>query len=403
MAIKVFHSAQNSAPTLSGKVGSLIALLDAVLVDGYGSVEVSSITPSGASATVVCAANHDLDTGDSVLISGATETKFNGEFVITVVDVRTFTYTLPEPLTTPASGTLKAARAPAGFERPFGDANKAVYRSKNPSSTHACLRVDDSGVTGGGAREATVRGYVSMTSIDDGSEPFPSTVQSSTGLFAYKSSTADATARPWLLVSDGKTFYFQSAVNVSPAGMFPPDDQWVWVFAFGDLLPYRSTDPYASFLAANTSSNNMLSQNHYSCYNGIFTTQSTYYERSAHGLYTPRGLNLTIGATPAVAFGHGWDQDALGTSVLVQYPNYPDGGFFMVPLIAFQQKCFRGRLPGAYEPLHGRCLGQMGVVEGVRGFPGRKFLSVWGRNASNRSVVGMLMLDITGNDRGEWD
>lgn len=47
MAIKVFTSLQQGAPTINGVTGSLITALDAILVNGYGQVNVSSITRAG--------------------------------------------------------------------------------------------------------------------------------------------------------------------------------------------------------------------------------------------------------------------------------------------------------------------------------------------------------------------
>ena len=51
MAIKVFTSQQQGAPTINGVTGSLITALDAILVNGYGQVNVSSIARSGAAVS----------------------------------------------------------------------------------------------------------------------------------------------------------------------------------------------------------------------------------------------------------------------------------------------------------------------------------------------------------------
>jgi hypothetical protein len=49
---------------------------------------------SGSTATVVTSTNHNLATGNRVVISGATPSGYNGTYVITVTNATTFTYTL---------------------------------------------------------------------------------------------------------------------------------------------------------------------------------------------------------------------------------------------------------------------------------------------------------------------
>ena len=77
MPVQVFNSMQNNAPELNGNSASLITVLDAVLVNGYNTLSVSSITRSGSTATVTTSTAHDFVTNDSVAISGATETEYN--------------------------------------------------------------------------------------------------------------------------------------------------------------------------------------------------------------------------------------------------------------------------------------------------------------------------------------
>lgn len=65
----------------------------------------SSITSSGTTATVTYNA-HGYSTGDTIVISGATQTEYNGAYVITVTGANTFTYTFAGSATSPATGTL---------------------------------------------------------------------------------------------------------------------------------------------------------------------------------------------------------------------------------------------------------------------------------------------------------
>lgn len=65
---------------------------------------IASITRSGSVATATRNA-HGYLLGDKVIISGATETEYNGEFTITAVTTNTFNYAVTGTPATPATGT----------------------------------------------------------------------------------------------------------------------------------------------------------------------------------------------------------------------------------------------------------------------------------------------------------
>jgi hypothetical protein len=66
---------------------------------------ISGITSSGTTATVTTTTNHGLANDNRVVISGVTETPYNGTFRITVTGATTFTYTMASSTTSPATGT----------------------------------------------------------------------------------------------------------------------------------------------------------------------------------------------------------------------------------------------------------------------------------------------------------
>lgn len=67
---------------------------------------ISSITRSGTTATVTTTAAHGLATGDYVAIAGANQADYNITASITVLTTTTFTYTVANSPTTPATGTI---------------------------------------------------------------------------------------------------------------------------------------------------------------------------------------------------------------------------------------------------------------------------------------------------------
>lgn len=395
MAIKIYHAGQAGAPSLQGQAGSLITVLDAVLVNGYNSVSVSSITRSGGTATVTTSTAHGLSTGDSALVAGADQTDYNIEAVITVTSATVFTYTVANSPTTPATGTITVKRAPAGFTKTYSGTNKAAYRSNDTGGTRPYLQVIDDASTAGAAREAKVRGYLTMTDVDTGSEPFPTAAQQSAGLYAYKSATADTTNRPWVLITNGKTFYFQASMDQSPPGMQASGGH-LWFFGFGDIISSRPVDSYKAFLAANNAANQQVTTTVSSCANGMLAPAIRTANPSIACSYIVRSYNQVTGAVIMNQMGHGWDQNAVGTLGIFPYPHTPDNGFMMTQLLCMQGGVLRGVMPGVYEALHGRVLDQFEVIENVDGFTGRKFMALWGRNASGTADTGMLVFDITG-------
>ncbi len=80
-----------------------------------------SVTSLTASATVTATttANHGFSNGDSVTISGANETGYNGTFTIAGVAGTTFTYTVAAALATPATGTIGVSNN-SGHPMPTG-------------------------------------------------------------------------------------------------------------------------------------------------------------------------------------------------------------------------------------------------------------------------------------------
>ena len=95
---------------------------------------VSGITRSSTTATATSTA-HGYTTGDKVNIRGATQSEYNGDFTITVVDANTFTYTVSGSPATPATGTIIANKGPIVRNVYSGGIFAAgVYASKNYDS-----------------------------------------------------------------------------------------------------------------------------------------------------------------------------------------------------------------------------------------------------------------------------
>jgi len=78
-----------------------------------GPIEITSITRSGTTATVITKGNHGFANGSSITISGATESAWNGAYAIAWVSATSFTYTVTVVGTNSSTTTYTALSSPA--------------------------------------------------------------------------------------------------------------------------------------------------------------------------------------------------------------------------------------------------------------------------------------------------
>lgn len=349
--VKVFKSTDTGAPGLAGQAGSLIALLDAVLVNGYNSGSVTSITRSGSTATVT-RAGHGFQNGDCVLIEGADQAEYNGEFYISNVATDTFDFTVSGTPATPATGTITAKRAPAGWLKSFSGTNKAVYRQGGGNQFY--LRVDDAGTT-----TARVVGYEAMTDVDTGTAPFPTGAQISGGLYFLKSDTANSTVREWVITAIDRLFHFLVRVSAT-------NSTQVVGHCFGDIKTHKSGDAYHTCIIGLTGTN--YTSNKYADISLVNSTVSGHYLARS---YTQLGSSAPCGKHSDNAK---INDSVAGKSGLL-FPNPVDGGLYLAPLWLHEVNALRGLLPGVWAPLHAQPLTHWDTFEGAGALAGKTFLA----------------------------
>lgn len=230
-----YTSDEPGAPTLNNANGSLISVLDAVLINGFGLKSVTSITVAGGLATVTCAGHQFTGgVGRLVQIAGASPSALNGNQVATVVDANTFTFPTTAANGT-ATGTITARRAPLGWQKVFSSTNKAIYGRTDPQATAMLLRIDDTGTGVASTTYARAVMCESATDVDTMTGVSPTTAQLSGGWSVSKGESSTA-AKKWLIVGDERTVYvFTDGASYrwnSNNGLVP--------FVFGDINSYRS-------------------------------------------------------------------------------------------------------------------------------------------------------------------
>jgi len=391
MPVQVFNSMQNNAPELNGNSASLITVLDAVLVNGYNTLSVSSITRSGSTATVTTSTAHDFVTNDSVAISGATETEYNGKFRITRTGSTTFTYTVTGTPSTPATGTITCKRASAGFEKKYTGTEKAVYRSTRSDSNKHYLRVVDDSTGGASYKSALCYSWESMDDVDTGTVGAPTP----NGRHWPKSLTSDSTARWWCIVTDGRLVYYFVGTDVGKTNASVSNTaQCCW----GDFKSFKAGDIYnvihcGTDAYTNSSIKQDLALSVMGTYDSFYATRYINVARAFTAAASVVNNVYILACRSFQVFG--------SSSGVVPFPNLADAGFYMAPSVLVEPtyQTFRGLLPGVFEPYHGRCFPNNTVFDGVSGMDDRQFLMLYGQHAT---FIACFVLDITGNASGEW-
>lgn len=384
-SVKYFHSGMTGAPVMSGTIGSLLAVLDACLINGFGLKTVNSLVVSNNVATATISTGHSAEVDSVVEISGATPAALNGQWKVTATGITTISFPTTGIADQTATGTISLKLAGAGWVKEFSGANLGAYRSPNILGTRMYLRVDDTNAT-----FARLIGYETMSDINTGTGLFPSTAQRPGGLYWSKSQAANSTQREWILIADDRMIYFGRAHRSD----YPEGYE---TGAFGDFIPTKSGDAYACVING-TSANNVGGVYHPDIYwvgNASTVSGGVYAPKS----YTGIGASAQLGKSfPLLSFATVENQSGYASGGLT-FPNPEDGGLYVVPhyLLEFNPNNVRGVSPGFYcspQRFNSTVLPARETVTGVTALPGKKFKVI---TCLQTALIGTpCFVDITG-------
>ena len=396
-SVKHFLSSMTGAPVLSGTVGSMIALLDALLVTGFDTKTLTSLTVAGGVATAAFAGQHSAMVDSVILVAGvaggpAGWAGHNGEQKVTGVGaglVR-FATTLPDGTYT---GTISIKMAPAGWVKAFTGTNIAVYQSADPLSSKMLLRVDDTTTMW-----ARVRGFENMQDANTGTGLFPLDSQTAGGGYWAKSAAANNTPVNWAFAADSRFFY----TSVQPGSSGAANRQVGVIRAFGDPISTRpSGDPYASLLNYSTSTSGIEYQ-YDNCLSNTSPGQSAC-PRAYSGLGSCVLHRMTVWGGGTSVY-----QCSGCTNIHGSFPNPIDGGLYLTKrFIATtdSNSLPRAELPGSYHMLQGSAYDSFrwgDKVPGTGGLAGKVLMAIHGNNGnsmtstSNSSNTSIVFVDVSG-------
>lgn len=381
-SVKFLHSALPGAPVLSGTVGSLIAVLDACLVNGWGLLTASAVNVAGGVATATFTASHVYEVDSVILVAGAGTPTLNGEQRVTAISSLTVSWLAPGVADGPVSGTVTVKLAPAGWSKAFAGTNKAAYRSLSPSATGAYIRIDHAS-----AKVARMRAYSAMTDIDTGSDPTPTDAQVAGGCYAPVSNVADASARRWMIVASDRCMHILIAHSAAY-----PDDYGLQVA--GDFPSLKAGDAYRVLVVGEIGDNSSGGSP------GINNSIHAY--GGSVGAYVMRPYAQVGGAISAYLYKPGFVQ-----AVSSGHNNHPIGpnpinnGLDICPTLFLEQGANgsrRGEVPGVYGIPHylGSGFDNKTRINAAVGLPGHTLISVryWGQPTLAQSY--RAAIDITG-------
>lgn len=379
-SVKFFHSEMAGAPVMNGLAGSLINVLNACLINGFGLKNVDSCVITGGVAKLNISTGHSAVVGSIVQVANAVPAALNGEQRVTAITPVSVSFATSLSDQT-ATGAITVKQAPAGWVSPFVGTNIATYKSPDLAATGCVLRVDDTAT-----RYSRVVGYEAMTDINTGTGPFPTTAQRTGGSYWSKSSSADSVARSWILVGDSRSFIF---IRTYYAGAVTNE-----VTTFGDISTLKTPDPYACVLTGMQSDVSSSPYNTYSLHSSDYNKSEVYMPRSYTGIGSAIQLSKVSPAmfTSSNAWNSGYNTAANSPT----YPNPVDGGVYFSTLYFLENlgTALRGICPGYYYILNyipTSTFSNKDTITGVVGMSGKTMMLHYGQGSGGYGAV-----DITG-------
>lgn len=255
-----------------------------------------------------------------------------------------------------AYGSGPTEKLAAGWSTYADSGNKlALQNSAAAGGSGMFVRFDDGGIEAGGARDCMFRIYSAMSDIDTGTNITPTTAIAANGVGIRKSSTLDATARPWQVWADERTCYVW--VEAVTNAVFTTRHSHL--YAFGDAEPLIPGDAYAQFISGNSTyqaNNNNMANGRLALPNAPLNATPTianpgsWFIRRYQQDTGPEAFQTSYIGTPGSA-GAANPGAIGGTAALSADPMPGLSSRLYIPAYAAQTGIIRARLRGLYCPL----------------------------------------------------
>lgn len=446
----IYRSTDANAPVLFGGGGSLITLLDACLVNGYGSAFATgtlthdTVAPADGDTVTIGSQTYTFKTAigstpNNVLIGGTNlatlqnlQQAINGNGTVgttyptgTLPSPEAWCPTVAYPVMTitarkggTAGNSIALARASAGtphfavsgatltggsgtdskaslgWTKPIVGTNWQWVAYKEPAGCGFYLQLDDSGPGTGGARDGRGNGYETLAAFASGTGPFPTSAQAANGVAIRKSTSLDTVARAWTLIGDDRTFYLFTYSGDTAGNAHG--------FSFGDVYSLLTGEAYKCLIMGGTTESASAVTTSIFGQLGQFSAVT-----SMTGHWLPRNFAGVGGSTAFVKMGDygasGGAGGAVAAAGVVGFPNPSDGGLYLAPIRIIDGATpgattsgtldMRGRLRGLYQVCHAVASFADGdTFSGAGDYAGRNFMII--------KIVGSAMYAV---ETTTWD
>lgn len=379
--IHTYDSTMTGAPVLPGTAGALHSVIKACLVDGFGAGAVATLTVASGVATATFAGAHPYRVGTIAQFAGATPAGLNGQKRILTTATNSVTFDATGVADGAATGSITSKLAAAGWQQLYAGPNLAALKPSVPEATGCVLRIDDGDTT-----NARVRAFEAMTDVSSGVGLTPMESQVAGGLFWPKSSSANATARPWIVIADERGFY----LAVDPTGT----GRYTLIYS-GDIDSLKSGDAYSYLITGNQSDQTAATTVPDGClgYSGRSARPGAYMAR-AH-----TAIGQAIAAQRLGAHHNGATADVYAGTPgysIGTYPNGPNNGL-MTGALELHALGIRGTLPGLLHPVQdlGNAFATGAIVDGTDDLAGRRLMAIRTGPPAG-SALGTVFIDVTG-------
>lgn len=387
MSLPVYlHSDMVGAPSLTPTNGSINALLNACLVNGFNVQSVVSATASGGVVTFNFASNPGFSALDTVTIAGATDTSINGQKRVQSAASNQVLVAVPGVPDGAVGGTITLKFSPLGWTRPYSGTNLGAYRQGGSATHKRFLRVYDGALTSAGGYEFQVRGYENMTAISTGTGAFPTTAQiagngiSHFGPYDTTNESPNLQHRAWVIVGTPRFFaLFMERDRImspttsghvrTPLSAFAHSTCYpIWFGELGNIM--KPVDTFACI-----------------CAGPAQFGSTTYVPRTVAGSGTSATVTYASGASSG------------GISAGLNYPSAADNGIHFTNSVylydAVAPYGFRGTIPGLLAPAEGPFSASANpvpvgtILQNINGVTGRVLLTA--HSAQGYSDSGWLL------------
>lgn len=414
--IRFYNSAMADAPQLTNAWGTLTTMLDAVLVNGFNSKTVSSMTRTGTVVTVNFAAAHGYIVEQIIRISSANETDYNGDKKVKSVPTSTsLTFDIDTTPTTPATGTITALTSPLGWGISQTGTDRRVYKTLTPTASSLSLRVNNQYNAIWNANYAKFGKISAARDFSDVDTPIGRTIPDAyvrndqaggsgssayNGLYKWyynrygippydeltQSGGGAIPVEPWTLIGDDRGFYL--FINNANANSF---------YCFTEFESYKTND-----------TGNTLMMSHYITQTANATGISLYnsYAESIQSGSTVGKLlfsdELGFSSVGASFFSLGGKSSGYfesGIDTGVSYPNLTTNGVLLYPCYIQQANgSVRGIMPGLKWIINN--VGNSIANNTIITLDGKTYLFMTAPSRTGNN--GKVAFDLTGNSFNSW-